>query len=79
MYYLKIMVGGKIESGETGIEAAYRELFEETSISKALHAKRALEVILEARFNFIILELRNIGLFRSLMIRQKLLRMIKNR
>lgn len=31
---LSNLVGGKIESGETGIEAAYRELFEETSISK---------------------------------------------
>ena len=27
-------VGGKVESGETGLEAAYRELAEETSISK---------------------------------------------
>lgn len=37
---LSNLVGGKIESGETGIQAAYRELFEETSISKeavALH------------------------------------------
>lgn len=31
---LRNLVGGKIESGETGIEAAYRELFEETSITK---------------------------------------------
>lgn len=31
---LSNLVGGKIESGETGIEAAYRELFEETNISK---------------------------------------------
>ncbi len=31
---LNNLVGGKIERGETGIEAAYRELFEETSISK---------------------------------------------
>lgn len=28
------MVGGKIESGEDGYAAAYRELFEETGISK---------------------------------------------
>lgn len=28
------LVGGKIESGEAGIDAAYRELFEETGISK---------------------------------------------
>ena len=28
-------VGGKIEEGETGEEAAYRELFEETGISKS--------------------------------------------
>ncbi len=27
-------VGGKIESGEDGLSAAYRELFEETSITK---------------------------------------------
>ncbi len=27
-------VGGKIEAGESGIDAAYRELFEETSISR---------------------------------------------
>lgn len=26
--------GGKIEEGETGLEAAYRELFEETNITK---------------------------------------------
>lgn len=32
---LSNFVGGKIEDGETGMEAAYRELFEETSISKA--------------------------------------------
>ncbi|MDQ0175529.1 NUDIX hydrolase [Bacillus chungangensis] len=31
---LSNLVGGKIESGETGIEAAYRELFEETNISR---------------------------------------------
>ncbi|WP_270182285.1 NUDIX hydrolase [Alkalihalobacillus sp. CinArs1] len=30
---LSNLVGGKIESGERGIEAAYRELHEETSIS----------------------------------------------
>ena len=28
------LVGGKIEDGETGFEAAYRELYEETGISK---------------------------------------------
>lgn len=28
------LVGGKIEAGENGLESAYRELFEETSISK---------------------------------------------
>ncbi len=32
---LSNLVGGKIEDGETGMEAAYRELFEETGISKA--------------------------------------------
>lgn len=32
---LSNFVGGKIEKGETGIEAAYRELSEETAISKA--------------------------------------------
>ncbi|SCW81909.1 8-oxo-dGTP diphosphatase [Paenibacillus tianmuensis] len=31
---LSNLVGGKIESGETGIESAYRELLEETSITK---------------------------------------------
>jgi 8-oxo-dGTP diphosphatase len=31
---LNNLIGGKIESGESGIEAAYRELSEETSISK---------------------------------------------
>ncbi|WP_054710531.1 NUDIX domain-containing protein [Bacillus sp. JCM 19041] len=31
---LSNFVGGKIEVGEKGIEAAYRELFEETGISK---------------------------------------------
>ncbi|TBL80309.1 NUDIX hydrolase [Paenibacillus thalictri] len=31
---LRNLVGGKIESGETGMEAAYRELREETGISK---------------------------------------------
>lgn len=31
---LSNLVGGKIEIGETGIEAAYRELLEETNISK---------------------------------------------
>lgn len=37
---LSNLVGGKIESGETGMEAAYRELLEETGIGKedvALH------------------------------------------
>ncbi|MDP5274226.1 NUDIX domain-containing protein [Chengkuizengella axinellae] len=31
---LSNLVGGKIEQGESGIVAAYRELFEETGISK---------------------------------------------
>lgn len=31
---LSNLVGGKIETGETGIEAAYRELLEETNISR---------------------------------------------
>ena len=31
---LSNLVGGKIDIGEIGIEAAYRELFEETTISK---------------------------------------------
>ncbi|MEK3886691.1 NUDIX hydrolase [Bacillus sp. FSL K6-3431] len=31
---LSNLVGGKIEIGETGIESAYRELLEETSIKK---------------------------------------------
>jgi len=31
---LSNFVGGKIEKGESGIDAAYRELFEETSITK---------------------------------------------
>ena len=31
---LKNFVGGKIESGESGEEAAYRELFEETGITR---------------------------------------------
>lgn len=31
---LSNLVGGKIETGESGVEAAYRELFEETNISK---------------------------------------------
>ncbi|MED5017369.1 NUDIX hydrolase [Paenibacillus chibensis] len=31
---LSNLVGGKIEEGEVGLEAAYRELFEETNISK---------------------------------------------
>ena len=31
---LSNLVGGKIETGEAGIDAAYRELFEETNISK---------------------------------------------
>jgi 8-oxo-dGTP diphosphatase len=31
---LSNLVGGKIENGEAGIDAAYRELFEETNISK---------------------------------------------
>jgi 8-oxo-dGTP diphosphatase len=32
---LSNLVGGKIEQNESGLDAAYRELFEETSISKA--------------------------------------------
>ena len=31
---LSNLVGGKIEDGESGIEAAYREMFEETRISR---------------------------------------------
>lgn len=31
---LSNFVGGKIEPGETGLEAAYRELYEETSITE---------------------------------------------
>ncbi len=31
---LSNLVGGKIESGENGLESAYRELLEETSITK---------------------------------------------
>ncbi|ENL4422339.1 NUDIX domain-containing protein [Bacillus cereus] len=31
---LSNLVGGKIENGESGIEAAYREILEETNISK---------------------------------------------
>ena len=31
---LSNFVGGKIEAGEDGMSAAYRELFEETSITK---------------------------------------------
>jgi len=31
---LRNLVGGKIESGESGLEGAYRELMEETHISK---------------------------------------------
>ncbi|WP_219838174.1 NUDIX hydrolase [Paenibacillus sp. R14(2021)] len=31
---LSNLVGGKIESGESGMEAAYRELYEETSITR---------------------------------------------
>jgi 8-oxo-dGTP diphosphatase len=31
---LRNLVGGKIENGEPGLEAAYRELFEETTITK---------------------------------------------
>ena len=31
---LSNLVGGKIESGENGLDSAYRELFEETSITK---------------------------------------------
>lgn len=31
---LSNLVGGKIEEGETGIDAAYRELYEETNISR---------------------------------------------
>jgi 8-oxo-dGTP diphosphatase len=31
---LSNLVGGKIEIGENGLESAYRELFEETNISK---------------------------------------------
>lgn len=31
---LSNLVGGKIEAGETGLEAAYRELYEETNISE---------------------------------------------
>lgn len=32
---LSNMVGGKIEPGESGIDAAYRELYEETSITRS--------------------------------------------
>ncbi|MEK8130731.1 NUDIX domain-containing protein [Paenibacillus filicis] len=31
---LSNLVGGKIEAGEAGLDSAYRELFEETSISR---------------------------------------------
>lgn len=31
---LSNLVGGKMEEGETGIDAAYRELYEETNISR---------------------------------------------
>jgi 8-oxo-dGTP diphosphatase len=32
---LSNLVGGKIEQGEAGLDSAYRELFEETSIARA--------------------------------------------
>ncbi|SHG64327.1 NUDIX hydrolase [Ornithinibacillus halophilus] len=46
---LRNLVGGKIENGEMGIEAAYRELREETNISKE---DIKLHHLMDFKYNF---------------------------